>query len=406
MSVFSYIAYDKEGKKQKGFMESESTHRLRQLLRERGLVPVEISETARTSTQADEGWQFWKKKRISIADLALLTRELATLLASGMPLEESLQAVAEQTERHQIKAVIQVVRSRVLEGYTLASGLSHFPHIFPEIYCATVGAGEKSGHLSVVLNQLADYTEQQYDMRQQIQQALVYPVFMTIVSFSIVTFLLVHVVPKMTAIFEDTGATLPWLTQVLLSVSYGVQHYGFYVVLLLIAAAIAWRQALKKPAVRKSAHGIWLKIPMIGKTIKIINTARYARTLGILSASGVPLLEAMRIASGLINIMPMRESIEGAVAQVREGKGVSAALKQTGYFLPMTIHLIANGEASGALEEMLKRAADTQDQNVSRLLKGALTVFEPILILLMGAIVLFIVLAILLPMFEMTQLIA
>ncbi len=405
MSVFNYIAYDKNGKERKGVLEGDTPKKIRQQLREQGLTPIGVSTVSKSlkikHQKKKGGWQ----KRFNINDLALLTRELASLLASGMPVEEALLAVSEQNEKPHIKRIILAVRSKVMEGYSLAVGLNDYPEVFPEVYRATVASGEQSGHLDAVLNHLANYTEQQQHMRQKIRQALVYPALMTAVSIAIVAFLLVVVVPKMIDVFQDTGQQLPILTRLLLGLSESLQVYGLYLAGGIFLLGYALRYSLKKPKLRKSFHRFLFLLPIFGKSIKTVNTARFARTLGILCSSGVPILDAMRISSELISNLPMKEAVQEVIHKVREGTAIHHALKKTGYFQPVTLHFIANGEKSGNLEEMLHRAAENQERHVSMLLETTLSLFEPLLILLMGGIVLFIVLAILLPMFEMTQMI-
>lgn len=403
MPAYNYSALDPQGKETKGILEGDSEKQIRQKIRDQGLIPLEIKTVQ--ATQANKGktgfMQF--SKRIRLADLALLTRQLATLLAAGMPVEECLQGVSEQSEKTNVQSILQGVRSRVLEGYSLANALRQFPHAFPEIYCATVGAGEQTGKLDVVLNRLADYTEQQQQIRIKIQQALIYPSVMSFVSIGIVIFLLTFVVPKIIGVFSNTGQSLPEMTRLLIVISDTVQSYGLYFLALFILLIYFFRQLIKKPKFRKPWHRFLLKLPILGHAIKTINTARYARTFGILSAAGVPILESMRVSSSLITNLPMQEAISASARKVKEGASISYALKQTKYFTPMTTHLIASGENSGRLEEMLERAAENQENEVKRLIDTSLTLFEPIIIILMGAVVLFIVLAILLPIFQMDQ---
>jgi len=296
------------------------------------------------------------------------------------------------------------VRSKVLEGHSLASALRDFPNAFSELYCATVAAGEKSGHLDIVLQRLADYTEQQFAMRQKIKNALIYPSLMVFVSICIVGFLLEYVVPKMIAVYSNINQTLPAMTQVLISISEGVKDYGIYILLILIVGIILFSRAVKNNvSFREKFHRALLRIPIIGSAIKTVNTARFSRTFAILSSAGVPVIEGMSISSSLITNIPIRKSVEEATSRIREGANINLALKQTGYFPPMSIHLIASGETSGQLENMLERAANNQDNDITQLIETSLSLFEPAIILLMGAIVLFIVLAVLLPIFQLDQ---
>ncbi len=402
MAAFHYQAITQRGEKQKGIIEAESMRQARQLLRDKQLVPLEV-----THAQQKKSVKKIKSLRgnsISTKELALLTRQLATLLAAGLPIEEVISTVAEQTEKPRTKALMLSVRGKVVEGHALASALREVPDAFSALYCSTVAAGEKSGHLDIVLQRLADYTEQQFYMRRKIQHALIYPIIMVCVSIGIVGFLLEYVVPKMVSVYSNMGQTLPTMTQVLISFSAGVKSYGIYFFLAAIVGIWLFRRALKStPAFKEKVHRTCLRIPIIGNAIKVTNTARFSRTFAILSSAGVSVLEAMSIASQLITNVPIRQAVEEAAKRVREGTTINLALKQTTYFPPMSIHLIASGESSGQLENMLERAANNQDNEITNLIETTLTLFEPMIILLMGAIVLFIVLAVMLPIFQLDQ---
>jgi general secretion pathway protein F len=400
MAAFHYNAVNSKGIKQTGIIEAESEKHARQLLREKGLTLLKLQSTHQQKNISGK----IRKPSITSKELSLMTRQLATLIAAGLPIEEVLAAVAEQTEKPRSKGLILAVRSKVLEGHSLAAGLREFPEAFSDLYCSTVAAGEKSGHLEIVLQRLADYTEQQFHMRQKIQQALIYPSIMIIVAISIVGFLLEYVVPKMVSVYSNIGQALPGMTEVLLAISAGVTHYGLYILIVVIVGSFLYRRSMKNNiAFREKMHRIYLRLPIMGNAIKVTNTARFSRTFAILSSAGVSVLEAMTIASKLITNLPIRYSVEEAVKRIREGAAIHLALKQTGYFPPMSIHLIASGEASGQLENMLERAANNQDGEITRLIETSLALFEPAIILVMGAVVLFIVLAILLPIFQLDQ---
>lgn len=401
MAAYTYTALSSSGKTQKGVIEGDSPRQVGETLRQQQLTPIEIHLVK--AKKPEKKFSIRLGQRIAITDLALMTRQLATLLAAGLPVEETLLGVSEQVDKTSLKQILLGVRSKVLEGHTLAHGLSQFPQAFPELYCATVGAGEQTGRLDVILNRLADYTESQQRMRQKIKQALIYPSMMAFVAIAIVAFLLVFVVPKIVGVFSTTGQTLPSVTLLLISISDYARQYGIYVLAILIAGIVLFRYLLRRETIRTAWHRYLLKIPLFGYTIKTINTARYARTLGILTVAGVPVLDAMNVSSTLITNLPMRNAIMKASEKVREGTNINIALKQSGYFSPMSLHLIASGERSGRLEEMLERAADNQDSEVTRMIETALALLEPAIILVMGAIVLFIVLAILLPIFALNQ---
>jgi general secretion pathway protein F len=406
MPAFHYIAVSNAGNEQKGVIDAENEKHARQLLRERSLVPINIRparQKAGTDTSSLRA-MFSRQKKLSAKELALFTRQFATLLGAGLPVEESLQAVSEQSEKPHVKAIILSVRGKVLEGHPLATALRDHPEAFTALFCATIAAGEKTGHLDKVLLRLADYTEQQYNMRTKLRTALIYPGMIVLVAFGIVGFLLEYVVPKMVAVYSHLNQDLPGLTQILIGTSNFVRSYGMYVLLIIIAAIILWVRALKKSeALRMRYHEFILKLPLIGNATKIANTARFARTLAILSTAGVSMLEAMTISAQLITSLPIKKAVQEAVLRVREGGAIHLALKQTGYFSPMSVHMIASGEASGQLENMLERVAITQEDEIVRLIDVSLALFEPAVILLMGAIVLFIVLAVLLPIFQLNE---
>ncbi|PWY56042.1 type II secretion system protein GspF [Legionella qingyii] len=399
MGAYQYQALQKNGNTAKGVLEADSERHARQLLRDQGLIPTQI----RVLTQQRSGSQ--TKSKISAADLALFTRQLATLLAAGIPVEESLRGVSEQTEKDKVRELIIGVRAKVLEGYGLAQAMAQFPHAFPELYRATVGSGEQTGHLDVVLEKLADYTENQQITKQKVQQALIYPLIMIIVSIAIISFLLSFVVPKIIEVFTSGGQTLPEMTLLLINISHFIRDYGLYTLIALILMFIAFKKSLANEKIKTSWHRLLLKLPIVSYLVKTVNVSRYIHTFGILFAAGVSVLETMRVAASLVTNVVMRQAFDSATLKVREGCGINEALKDTGYISPMAIHLIASGEKSGQLSNMMERAAVHLDNEVKRLIDTSLTLLEPMVILLMGAIVLFIVLATLLPIFSMEQLI-
>ncbi len=407
MPIFHYVALNQKGLKEKGIIEAEGLKHCRQLLRNKGFVPLETTAARQAKPKLGDN-KFTGKSAFNYTlnnkELALISRQLSTLFAAGMPVEEVLSAVAEQTEKQRTKSLISSVRSRVTEGHSLANALRDFPRAFSALFCSTVAAGEKSGHLDVVLQRLADYTEQQFHMRQKIKNALIYPCLMVCVSIGIVGFLLEYVVPKMVAVYSNIGQDLPGMTKVLIAVSSGIQSYGFIFLVLMAIGIFFFRRRLKNNAkFKERVQRTGLRVPIIGNATKIINTARFSRTFAILSSAGVSVLEAMNISAQLITNIPIRKAVEVAASRIREGANIHLALKQTQFFPPMSIHLIASGEASGQLENMLERSANNQDNDIKQLIETALTLFEPAIILIMGAIVLFIVLAILLPIFQLDQ---
>lgn len=403
MGAFEYTALDTAGKERKGLLEGDTPRGVRQILREQGLLPLEITEVVRKEGAATTSLAF--RRGIGAMDLALLTRQLATLVRSGLPLEESLQAVSEQSEKPRIKSMLLGVRARVMEGHTLADGLNDFPHVFPEIYRATVAAGEQSGYLDGVLERLADYTESRQVLQQRVAHALIYPIILTVMAFGIVTLLMTYVVPKVTGVYDSIDQELPMATRMLIGTSDFMRDNGIWLIIALALLFFGLRALLKKPGPRRRWHRMLLGMPLVGRLIRGFNTAGFTRTLNILAGSGVPVLDALRISGAVVTNIPMREAIEDVARRVREGAPIGKSLAISKLFPPMTIHLISSGEASGELPDMLERSANYQEREMDSLVATLLSVLEPVMILLMGALVLAIVVALLLPIFNLNDLI-
>jgi general secretion pathway protein F len=324
---------------------------------------------------------------------------------AGLPLEESLLAVSQQTEKPRVQSIILGVRSKVMEGHTLADGFTEFPRVFPEIYRATVSAGEQAGHLDNVLERLAVYTESREEMRQKVLAAMLYPIVLSVMCFVIVSALLVFVVPKVVSVFEATKAQLPLVTRVLIGTSGFLRVYGIWLVILAVIAAVLFGRWLRNPAARRRYHRLQLRLPLIGKLARGFNTARFTRTFSILSASSVPVLEAMRIAGEVVTSLPMRDAVMDAAARVREGGPIGRSLSASKLFPPMTVHLISSGESSGKLDSMLEQAAVSQERELDAILAAMVGLLGPLLIVVMGLFVMGIVFAMLLPIFQMNDLI-
>jgi general secretion pathway protein F len=405
MGAFEFTALDPAGRDQKGVLEGDTPRQVRQQLRDRGWTPLAVQEVAQREARA-AGSRFQLRRGISAADLALLTRQLATLVRSGFPIEESLRTVARQTEKPRLRSLLTAVRSRVVEGHSLASGLAEFPHAFPELYRTTVEAGEHSGHLEAVLDRLADYTESRHELQQKLQQVMVYPVLLTIMALGITALLLTYVVPQVVQVFDNVGQELPLLTRVLIAMSEFMQAWGLALLVGLVALVAGLRYLLRQAAPRRVFHGLLLRTPFVSRLVRGLNTARFARTLSILTASGVPVLESLRIAGSVMTNVPMREAVDAAARRVREGSSISGSLEKSGYFPPMTLHLIASGETSGNLEDMLERAALNQEREMQTLIGSIMAAVEPLILVVMGLIVLLIVMAILVPIFDFNQLVA
>ncbi len=403
MGAYEFVALDKSGKESKGLIEGDTPKHVRQLLRERNMFPVRVTEVAQREAKRQS--TFSLRRGLSPGELALITRQMASLSQSGLPLEEVLLAVSQQNDQPRAKSILLGVRSKVMEGHTLADGLADFPQAFPELYRATVAAGEQSGHLDVVLERLADYTEARQELRQRVTNAMIYPAALIVMALGIISFMLATVVPRIVNVFENTSAELPGLTRGLIATSDFLRNN--WLLLIIATAAVIWGLwwLFRKEGPRRRYHEFLLRMPIAGRLTRGINTARFTRTFSILAGSGVPVLEAMKISAEVIENLPMREAVNEAALRVREGAGISRSLAASKLFPPMMIHLISSGEAGGRLEEMLARSAAGQEREVDGLIAALLGILQPLLIVAMGAIVMVIVLAILLPIFEINNLI-
>ena len=404
MAAYAYLALDAQGRQHKGLLEADSPRQARALLRERQLSPLQVNAArAREDEQPRHGLRL--SRGLSAAELALLTRQLATLIQAALPIEEALRAAAAQAASARVKGMLLAVRSGVLEGQSLAQSLAAFPAAFPELYRATVAAGEHAGHLGLVLEQLADYTEQRQQSRQKIQLALLYPLILMIASLTIVGFLLGYVVPDVVKVFVNTGQSLPTLTRGLIAVSALVKHWGWLILLLLAGGLVLLRLWLRPPARRQRWHALQLRLPLFGRLLRATQTARFASTLAILCRSGVPLVEALAIAAAVIGNLHIRHKVMLAAQQVREGSSLTRALQASEEFPPMMLHMIASGEKSGELEQMLARTARNQENDLAAQVAMLVGLFEPFMLVFMGGVVLLIVLAILLPILSLNQLV-
>ena len=405
MAGYRYEALAPDGKVRRGVLESDSPRQARARLREEGMLPVDVAPIGAKETGGGRGGLPVWRGRLSALALALLTRQLAALLAAGLTVEQALNAVIEQSERQAERQLLAAVRGEVLGGQALARALSHYPGAFPEVYLTLVEAGERSGKLADVLARLAGYTEDREQLRGRALLAFIYPALVTIVAVTVVTALLVYVVPQVVQVFRNTNQALPLLTRALIGLSDFLRAYGVFVLVALAAAAIGARAALAVAALRERWHRWLLRVPVFAPLYRGINTARLAATLAILVGSRVPLLAALRAGGGVVSNLPMRRALEEAAGRVQEGSSLSRALGASKLFPPLMVHMIASGEASGRLAEMLERAATQQARELERRIAAFVALLEPLLILAMGGIVLIIVLAILLPVFELNQII-
>ncbi|MGH8135529.1 MAG: type II secretion system inner membrane protein GspF [Steroidobacteraceae bacterium] len=403
MAAYEYTALDASGHEHRGVLDGDSARQVRQLLRDQALLPVVVSEV--TAAEPRRVFNFSFGTGISTTDLALLTRQLSTLVRSGIPLEEALQAVSQQSEKARVQSVVAGVRARVLEGRTLAEGLGAFPKVFPEIYRATVSAGEQSGHLDAVLERMADYTENRQVLQQKIRNAMIYPVLLSIICLGIVGVLLGYVVPEVVRVFEAGERELPILTRLLIAASDFLRAWWWLLIIFVAAAVWAFRRWLREPASRRRFDLLKLRMPIVGRITRGNNAARFARTFSILTASAVPVLEALRIAGEVVTNSPMRQAVQDAAVRVREGAPIARSLAASKLFPPMLVHLIASGETSGELESMLERAAVNQERELDGVVNTAVGILGPVMILVMGIFVFMIVVALLLPIFQLNQLV-
>jgi len=404
MAAFEYTALTDSGRKSRGTLEADSARAARQQLRAKGMVPLEVAPA--TESAAEGGARLLSgSPGLSIKHLALLTRQIATLLRAGIPLEETLGAIANQSRNHKIRRIVLAVRGKVLEGHSFAQALGSFQRAFPKLYRATVEAGEHSGHLDAVLERLGDYTENQQKFRQKVQLALIYPMVLVFICVLVVTGLMVYVVPDVIEVFTGTGQVLPLPTRILVALSDFISAWGWLVPPALAALIAAAVFMLRRPAVRYRFHHRLLELPLIGWLVRGSQSARYVGTLAILTGSSVPLVQAMGIASGVMSNDFLKERLQAAQKSVREGGSLRKALEDVEYFPPMMIYMIASGESSGTLDEMLGRAAESQEQDLQGAVTAFVSLFEPAMLLLMAGIVLFIVMAIMMPIMSMNQLV-
>ncbi|WP_252176326.1 type II secretion system inner membrane protein GspF [Endozoicomonas sp. 4G] len=404
MAAYEYIALDQQGKQHKGTLEADSNRHVRQMLRDKEWTPLSVNQVSEQKQNTSGSLSMLFQRGVSAVELATLTRQLATLIQAAMPVEEALYGVASQQEKRRLKNMLLAIRSRVLEGFTLAQSLEDFPHIFPQMFRATVAAGEHAGYLDKVLNRLADYTEARMKSTQKIQQALLYPIILLLAALGIVSFLLGYVVPDVVKVFVDTGQELPGITVALIAASEGFQAYWPFIFSIILFGVVAFRQALKKPAVRMSWDRFFLRLPVLGRFSRTLSAARFASTLSILTRSGVSLVEALVIASQVIDNRAICHAVKDVARRVSEGSSLNRALAETGYFPPLMLHMIGSGESTGELDEMLDRTAQNQQMELDGRISLLLGLFEPLMLVVMGGVVMVIVLAILLPILNMNQL--
>lgn len=406
MTAYSYKALTPDGKVSKGILEGESERQVRQVLRQRQLKPLEVSP-ARTSFAAiSTGAVHFRRQGLRAAELALFTRQLATLLLAGVPLDEALGATARQTPAARTKSLLLQVRAKVLAGHSLATSLADFPDAFSDLYRAMVRAGEHAGLLGAVLDQLADHIERRQHLQQQVQMALLYPATLLVVALGVIALLMGLVMPDLLALFQRTGAELPVLTRSLIGVSGFIAGWWWLLLLCALAAPLGARHLLRDSSWRLRRDAVLLKLPLVQRLLVAADTARFAATLSILSSSGVALVDALAIAAGVMGNQVLRQRTEQTVVAVQEGGSLAQALEACGFFPPLLTQMVASGESSGTLDALLKRAAATQERELELTLNGLMKVLEPLIIVTMAVIVGAIVMAVLLPIMQMNTLVA
>ncbi|PWB31134.1 type II secretion system protein GspF [Pseudomonas sp. SDI] len=400
MPRFHYRAQTAEGKRSRGVQTARDARHARQLLRARGLQVLALRPAFALNPG---GWI--TPASLSVSQRVLLTRQLATLLQACMPLAEALHAVAAQSEARPVRQLMLDVAQRIAEGHTLAKALGHFPRAFPPLYCATVAAAERSGHLGLAFENLAEHSENQQLARQRIRLAMVYPLILMLASMAIVAFLLGYVVPDVVQVFVQNHQALPAMTQVLMALSEAVRRYGLLCLAAVGSSLLVLTLLLREPARRLRWHAVQLRLPVVGAVLRGSEAARAIRTLAILLSSGVPLVDALRIAAAVVVNLALRARLEGAVQALSEGDSLARSLERSATLPPLMLHMIASAERAGELERMLGRAAELQEKLLAARIALAVSLFEPLMLVLMGAVVLFIVLAILMPILNLNQLV-
>ncbi len=400
MGAYEYQALDGTGRMRKGVLQGDTARQIRSQLREQGLSPLNVAVLA-------SGNETETRQRGSIrsSELAILTRQLASLVNAGLPLEDCLDTLGEQSEKPATQRIIGAIRSRVVEGHSLSRGMSDFPGSFPPLYTASVAAGEQSGHLDNVLTRLADYTERKEDINTRLLGALIYPIILSMTALGVIVALMVFVIPKLVLVFESVNQQLPILTRIMIGISSFLQQHILLIIIIIAGVVLLIPILMRLSAVKAVWHRLLLNMPIVGRIIRGTNASRFTRTMSILTASAVPLVEALNIARAVITNLPMNQAIATVASRVREGSDFSQALKRTKLFAPITTRLIASGEKSGQLDDMLERAAENQEREVDSTVTILMGVLQPALILGVGLLVLVIVLAILLPILQMNQLI-
>lgn len=404
MPAFDYSAYNALGKQVSGIIEADSDRQARRLLKDRKLLPLDITEISLSEKNLGNSLR-QKNNRLGTFDLSLLLRQLAILIQSGLPVEEAMKMTIEQAETVKQARIMQSWRSEIVEGRSFSEALRRCPYKIPESVIAGVGVGEESGHLHDILLRMADEIETNMENRKTVTRALIYPMTLIATSIVVVTIMMLWVVPKITVVFASSNRELPFITKIIIGLSEFTQYYGFYVFLLIVAAFIFTKQALKNPQRKVRWHAFLLDIPGLGSWLRMSNIADWSRSLGILLNSGVPALSALKISSSTMNNLYLRKKMEAVTESMRQGSSLQKALTENELGSGFLNHMVGSGEASSQLDQMLLRVADYYSLRLKNAVEVFLKIFNPVLIVIMGLIILSIVAAVMLPIMDMNNMI-
>ena len=408
MAAFEYQALDAKGKTIKGITTGDHAKQVRAELRAQGLMPIDVKSVSdsKASEAQGKGGKASSKAKIKSNDLSIMTRQMATLLESGMTVEETLSAVIKQSEGHKMKSVMSDIRALVTEGYSLSDAIALYPNSFPEIYRASISAGEQSGTLDKVLERLADYLEDSHAMQQKISQAVVYPIFLFVMCSGILALLITIVVPKVVNVYKDTGQQLPALTRYVIALSDFMVDYGVIIAVVLTALFFIIRYIFSQDKPRLWLHTLYLRTTGVRKMVQNVDCARMSRTLSIMVGSGVPILSSMKASQGVMNNRVLQNDLQQATEEVAQGVSIGRALDRGGNFPPLLVHMVTSGENSGRLDHMLDKAATATENEMQTRVGMMVSLLGPIMILVMGGLVFTIVMAILMPIFNIQDLLS
>ena len=405
MAAFRFEAINQQGHTSQGVVDADSVRLARTRLRDMGLIPVKVNALSEQGNSQKNSSPIFNRHKVSSYEQSQVTRQLSTLLNAGLNIEQSLAATAEQIDKTEIREMLLNIRADVMAGNSLSHAMGNYPDVFSEIYCAIVIAGEQSGELSKILDRLASYTESRQQLTQKVVAAFVYPALVTLTAILVVGGLLIYVVPQVVTVFQQSKQSLPFLTVAMIFVSDVLRATWIYLIVAITTGAYLFNKSLKNNELRSKFHLSLLNIPVLGSLILSVNTARFAKTLSILVGSGVPIISALNASSKATPFLPMRAAIQEAIKSVKDGGVLSRALKSSKLFPPILIHLIANAEQTGNLDKMLDSAAAQQENEVTNKITILTSVLEPALIIVMGAMVMAIVLAVMLPIIQINQII-